>query len=67
MPMQLNPVPLVAGLGAAIAFLLAVMAAGALLASLLFATIGAVLLALTVYGLARGALARRVEVAYCPS
>jgi uncharacterized membrane protein len=57
--MRLKTLQIVAALGAAIAFVLAFMAAGALLASLLFAVIGAGLVAWVAYGLARQALERR--------
>jgi ABC-type Fe3+-siderophore transport system permease subunit len=60
--MRLKTIQIVAGLGAAIAFLLAFMAAGAMLASLLFAVIGAALLAWIVYGVARAVLGRRPTV-----
>ncbi len=58
--MRLKTLQIVAGLGAAIAFLLAFMAAGALLASLLFAAIGGALLAWVAYGVARVVLSRRI-------
>jgi uncharacterized membrane protein len=57
--MRLKTLQIVAALGAAIAFVLAFMAAGALLASLLFAVIGAGLVAWVAYGLARQVLERR--------
>jgi integral membrane sensor domain MASE1 len=57
--MRLKNLQIVAALGAAIAFVLAFMAAGALLASLLFAVIGAGLVAWVAYGLARQVLERR--------
>ena len=58
--MRLKTLQIVAALSAAIAFVLAFMAAGALLASLLFALVGAGLVAWIVYGLARDALQRRI-------
>ncbi len=59
--MQLKTFQIAAGLGAAIAFLLAFMAAGAMVASLLFALIGASLIAWIVYGVARSLLDRHVS------
>jgi ABC-type Fe3+-siderophore transport system permease subunit len=59
--MQLKNLQIAAGLGAAIAFLLAFMAAGAMVASLLFALVGALLIAWIVYGLARTMLDRRLS------
>lgn len=59
--MQLKTLQIVAGLGAAIAFLLAFMAAGAMLASLLFAVIGAALIAWIAYGVAKSVLDRRLS------
>ncbi|WP_396595540.1 hypothetical protein [Brevundimonas sp. R86498] len=56
--MRLKIIQIVAILGSAIAFVLAFMAAGALLASLVFALIGAALLGWVVYGLSRAAFAR---------
>lgn len=62
--MRLKTIQIVAGLGAAIAFLLAFMAAGALVASLVFALIGAGLLASVVYGVSRALFAdRRTDTA----
>ena len=61
LPMQLKTIQIAAGLGAAIAFLLAFMAAGAMVASLLFALIGASLIAWIVYGMARTMLDRRLS------
>ena len=58
--MRLKTLQIVAALSAAIAFVLAFMAAGALLASLLFALVGAGLVAWIVYGLARDAVQRRI-------
>ncbi len=58
-PMRPKILHIVAALGAAIAFVLAFMAAGVLLASLLFALIGATLVGWVAYGLARDALERR--------
>jgi len=59
--MQLKTLQIAAGLGAAIAFILAFMAAGAMLASLLFALIGASLIAWIAYGVAKTVLDRRVS------
>lgn len=59
--MQLKNLQIAAGLGAAIAFLFAFMAAGAMVASLLFALVGALLIAWIVYGLARTMLDRRLS------
>lgn len=57
--MRLKTLQIVAALGAAIAFVLAFMAAGAMIASLLFALIGAGLIAWIAYGVARSMLDRR--------
>lgn len=59
--MQLKTLQIVAGLGAAVAFLLAFMAAGAMVASLMFAVIGAALIAWIVYGLAKSLLDRHIS------
>ena len=59
--MRLKTLQIVAGLGAAIAFLLAFMAAGAMVASLLFAAIGAALVAWIAYGMAKAMLERRLS------
>ena len=59
--MQLKTLQIVAGLGAAIAFVLAFMAAGAMLASLLFAVVGAGLIAWIAYGVAKSMLDRRLS------
>ena len=59
--MRLKTLQIVAGLGAAIAFLLAFMAAGAMVASLLFAVIGAALVAWIAYGMAKAMLERRLS------
>jgi ABC-type Fe3+-siderophore transport system permease subunit len=56
--MRLQTLQIAAGLGAAVAFVLAFMAAGALIASALFALIGAGLIGWIVYGLARDRLTR---------
>ena len=61
--MRLKTLQIVAGLGAAIAFVLAFMAAGAMIASLLFAVIGASLIAWIAYGVARSMLERRTSQA----
>ena len=58
--MRLKTLQIIAALSAAIAFVLAFMAAGALLVSLLFALVGAGLVAWIAYGLARQALERRI-------
>jgi|GEM_PF-500272 len=65
--MRLETLQIVAGLGAAIAFLLAFMAAGAMVASLLFAVIGAALIAWIVYGVAKAMLDRRLSHARHPA
>ncbi|MBU1347951.1 MAG: hypothetical protein KKA16_13510 [Alphaproteobacteria bacterium] len=57
--MRLKTLQISAGLGAAIAFILAFMAAGAMIASFAFAVVGAGLLAWVVYGIAHQALAHR--------
>lgn len=57
--MRLKIIQIVAGLGSAIAFVLAFMAAGALLASLVFAVIGAALLGWVIYGVSRTVFTRR--------
>ncbi|MBX9614585.1 MAG: hypothetical protein K2X25_03220 [Caulobacteraceae bacterium] len=57
--MRLKTIQIVAGLGSAIAFVLAFMAAGALMASLVFALIGAGLLAWVLYGVSRVVFARQ--------
>jgi ABC-type Fe3+-siderophore transport system permease subunit len=59
--MQLKTLQIVAGLGAAIAFVLAFMAAGAMVASLIFALIGAALVAWIAYGVAKTLLDRRLS------
>ncbi len=59
--MQLKTLQIVAGLGAAIAFVFAFMAAGAMLVSLLFALIGAALIAWIAYGVAKSLLDRRLS------
>lgn len=59
--MRLKTFQIAAGLGAAIAFILAFMAAGALLASLVFAFIGAALIAWIAYGVAKSMLDRRLS------
>ena len=59
--MRLKTLQIAAGLGAAIAFVLAFMAAGAMVASLLFALIGASLIAWIAYGVAKNLLDRRVS------
>lgn len=59
--MQLKTLQIVAGLGAAIAFVFAFMAAGAMLASLFFALIGASLVAWVAYGVAKSMLDRRLS------
>ena len=59
--MQLKTLQIVAGLGAAIAFMLAFMAAGAMVASLIFALIGASLIAWIAYGVAKSLLDRRLS------
>ena len=59
--MHLKTLQIAAGLGAAIAFLFAFMAAGAMLVSLLFAMIGASLIVWIVYGLARTMHDRRLS------
>lgn len=59
--MRLTILQIAAGLGAAIAFALAFMAAGAMLASLLFALIGAGLIAWIAYGVAKSLLNRSVS------
>lgn len=65
--MRLKTLQIAAGLGAAIAFLLAFMAAGAMVASLLFAVIGASLVAWIAYGVAKSLLDRRVSHARHPA
>ena len=59
--MQLKTIQIAAGLGAAIAFILAFMAAGAMVASFLFALIGAGLIAWIAYGVAKTLLDRRLS------
>ena len=59
--MQLKTLQIAAGLGAAIAFVFAFMAAGAMVASLVFALIGASLIAWIAYGVARSLLDRRLS------
>ena len=59
--MRLKTLQIAAGLGAAIAFLLAFMAAGAMVASLLFAVVGAALVAWIAYGVAKALLERRLS------
>lgn len=59
--MRLKTLQIVAALSAAIAFVFAFMAAGAMLVSLLFALVGAGLVAWIAYGLARQALDRRIS------
>ncbi len=59
--MQIKTFQIVMVLGAAIAFALAIMAAGALLLSVLFALIGAVLIGWLAYGVARTMLERRLR------
>lgn len=56
--MRLKTIQIVAGLGAAIAFVLAFMAGRDMLASLVFALIGAGLMAWVIYGLSRALFAR---------
>ncbi|WP_271085128.1 hypothetical protein [Brevundimonas sp. NIBR11] len=58
--MRLKTIQIAAALGAAIAFILAFMAAGAMLASLAFALIGAALIAWIAYGVAKSLLDRRL-------
>ncbi|MES2860142.1 MAG: hypothetical protein V4701_01645 [Pseudomonadota bacterium] len=50
-----------AALGAAIAFVLAIMAVGVMLLSLMFAMIGALLVAWLAYGVARPIMERRLQ------
>ncbi len=50
-----------AALGAAIAFVLAIMAVGVMLLSLMFAMIGALLVAWLAYGVARPIMERRLR------
>ncbi len=59
--MRLKSIQISAALGAAIAFVLAIMAAGMMLLSLLFALVGAALVAWIAYGLARPMLERRLR------
>ena len=59
--MRLKTLQIVAALGAAIAFVLAFMAAGAALLSLVFAVIGAGLVAWIAYGVAKTLLDRRLS------
>jgi len=62
--MRLKSIQIAAGLGAAVAFVLATMAAGALLLSLLFALVGAALIAWIAYGVAREFLERRSNMRF---
>ncbi len=59
--MRLKSIQIAAALGAAVAFLLAIMAAGAMVISLVFALVGAVLVAWIAYGVARPLLERRLR------
>ena len=59
--MRLKTLQIVAALGAAIAFVLAFMAAGAALLSLAFAVVGAGLVAWIAYGVAKTLLDRRLS------
>ncbi len=59
--MQFRTLQIAAGLGAAIAFVMAFMAAGAMLASLVFAVVGALLVAWIAYGVAKAMLDRRIS------
>ena len=59
--MRLKSIQIAAALGAAIAFVLALMAVGAMLLSVLFAAIGALLIAWVAYGVARPMLERRLR------
>ncbi len=59
--MRLKTLQIAAGLGAAIAFVFAFMAAGAMVMSLLFALIGAGLLAWIAYGVAKTLLDRKLS------
>ena len=59
--MRLKTLQIAAGLGAAIAFVFAFMAAGAMVMSLIFALIGAGLIAWIAYGVAKTLLDRRVS------
>lgn len=65
--MRLKTLQIVAGLGAAIAFLLAFMSSGAVVASLLFGLIGTALLACLIYGVSCvlfGGQARNQELSH---
>jgi len=59
--MRLKTLYIAAGLGAAIAFILAFMAAGAMVASFVFAVIGASLVAWIAYAVAKTLLDRRLS------
>ena len=59
--MRLKTLQIAAGLGAAIAFVFAFMAAGAMVMSLIFALIGAGLLAWIAYGVAKTLLDRKLS------
>ena len=65
--MRLKTLQIAAALGAAIAFILAFMAAGAMVVSMLFAVAGASLVAWIAYGVAKTLLDRRLSHARHPA